>query len=334
MKKGLVIAVVAVAVAGAGSAAAYQYYQQKEEAKAYDAEVQEAIAALPQITVYEQDDLPSVEEEFTGLENYVDIDSVQPDISAVTTTVPGEYEVIYTFTDTSGVERTATVGCTVKPDLPAHVSGMTDIEVNEGGEIPSVDTTFDEYVEAVTMNTDGVDVQEAGTYEITYTILGADGDQVVADGYKCTVNEAPPLTQHVAGLKDIEVEQGSEAPTEVSDDVSFDSYVESVTLNASGVDTETPGEYPITYSILGTDGRMESVEDYVCNVIETEAPETEESETETDGLTDAVGNVEVQETVVETGDETNFLIIVVVLLACVAAITGCIVYKKKAGRQG
>ena len=44
---------------------------------------------------------------------------------------------------------------------------------------------------------------------------------------------------------------------------------------------------------------------------------------------DAVGNVEVQNNVVETGDENNIAAIVAVIVICLGAAGGVLVYKKK-----
>lgn len=94
MKKGLIAIVVAavVAVVGVGG---YMMYQKKAEEKAYNEEVKKAINSLPSIVVYEKEDLPTVESEFANAGSCIDINSVEPDISNVYTTEPGEYEVKY-----------------------------------------------------------------------------------------------------------------------------------------------------------------------------------------------------------------------------------------------
>ena len=176
MKKGL-IAVVLVAVLAAGGAGGYTVYQKKVVEKKYEQDMTKTISSLPAITVYEKEDLPSVEEEFKGTESNINIDSITPDISGVHTSEPGEYDVKYTFKDSHGADRTATVKCTVKPELASHVEGMQDIEIDKGDELPTESgCTFDDYVSSVTLNTDEVDNEEAGTYDISYTVLGADGE--------------------------------------------------------------------------------------------------------------------------------------------------------------
>lgn len=189
MKKGL-IAVVLVAVLAAGGAGGYTVYQKKVAEKKYEQDMTKTISSLPAITVYEKEDLPSVEEEFKGTESNINIDSITPDISGVHTSEPGEYDVKYTFKDSHGTDRTATVKCTVKPELASHVEGMQDIEIDKGDELPTESgCTFDDYVSSVTLNTDEVDNEEAGTYDISYTVLGADGDMKTVEGYSDAISD-------------------------------------------------------------------------------------------------------------------------------------------------
>lgn len=283
MKKGLIIAVAAVAVVGIG-AGGYLTYQKKAEQEAYEAQMTATISSLPTITMYEKEDLPTIEEEFAGTESLIDIDSVQPDISNVYASEPGEYEVNYTFNDSKGEQRTATVKCEVKPELASHVTGMQNITIDKGDPIPTDSgCSFDEYVDSVTLNTEDVDNEEAGTYDISYTILGANGEMKTADGYTCTVNEVAPPT-----------------PTP--------------TPSPTPTPTPTPEPEKVTDEENTSDEATESQEN------QEEVPATAE---------DAVGNVEVQNNVVETGDENNIIAIVAVIVICLGAAGGVLVYKKK-----
>lgn len=283
MKKGL-IAVVLVAVLAAGGAGGYTVYQKKVAEKKYEQDMTKTISSLPAITVYEKEDLPSVEEEFKGTESNINIDSITPDISGVHTSEPGEYDVKYTFKDSHGTDRTATVKCTVKPELASHVEGMQDIEIDKGDELPTESgCTFDDYVSSVTLNTDEVDNEEAGTYDISYTVLGADGDMKTVEGYTCTVNEVATPT-----------------PTATPKPI------------ATPKPTATPEAKP---------------ED---STAQTETTEAESNSQPEQAATDtAVGNVEVQNNVVETGDENNIIAIGALIVVCLGAAAGVLIYKKK-----
>lgn len=289
MKKGLIVAVAAVAVVGVG-AGGYLTYQKQAEQKAYEAQMTATISSLPTITMYEKQDLPTVEEEFAGTENVIDIDSIQPDISNVYATEPGTYEVNYTFNDSKGEQRTATVKCEVKPELASHVTGMQNITIDKGDPVPTdAGCSFDEYVDSVTLNTEDVDNEEAGTYDISYTILGANGEMKTVDGYTCTVNEVAPPTP---------------TPTPSPTPTPTPEPEEEKPADEENADDETTTNED-------TDAEQQDAE-------ETPAP-----------AGDAVGNVEVQNNVVETGDENNIAAIVAVIVICLGAAGGVLVYKKK-----
>lgn len=280
MKKGL-IAIVVAAVVAVGGAGGYMMYQKKAEEKAYNEEVKKAINSLPSIVVYEKEDLPTVESEFANAGSCIDINSVEPDISNVYTTEPGEYEVKYTFKDSKGEQRTATVPCIVKPELSMHVTGMKDIEIDKGDDLPTESGCEydDQYVSSVTLNTENVDNEEAGTYDISYTILGVDNDMKTVDGYTCTVNEVATPTP---------------TPTPKP--------------------TATPTPKPKKDKEDKKDKKKTEAE-----ITPTVKP--------SDGT--EVGNVEVQNNVVETGDENNIFAIGALIVVCLAAAGGVIVYKKK-----
>lgn len=262
---------IAGAVLLAAGAGGYTVYQQKAEEKAFEDKMTKTISGLKPIEVFEKSNLPSVAEQFKGTESVIDIDSVQPDISNVSTTEPGEYEVKYSFNDVKGNKRTASVKCIVKPELESHVEGLGDIIIDKGDELPTEpECTFDDYVSAVTLNTDSVDKDEAGTYDITYTILGTDGEMKTVDGYVCVVNEVAPPTP-----------------------------------------TPTPSPSPTP----------------------TPKPENPTEDSQNGNTQDeddtAVGHVIQNEEVVETGDENNLLLIGAVIVVCIGAVIGVIVWRKK-----
>lgn len=262
-------------------------YKDKAEQEQFDAQVEEALGKIDTIQVTEKGQLPSVDSVFAGTEDVIDIGSVVPNIQEVDTSTPGEYEVKYNFKDVRGGDRVATVKCDVRPELESHVSGLQNIEIDAGDELPTdIDCQYDPaYINSVTLNTDMVDAEEAGIYEITYTILGTNGDMKEVDGYTCTVNEVAPT------------------PTPTS--------------------TPTPSPTPTPKP-----EKKEEPETELESEPETDAEvETEVSSEHTDE--DAVGNVEVQQNVVETGDENNVIGIAVVAFLAIGAAIGVLIYNKK-----
>lgn len=207
------VAVVGIAALGVGG---YSTYTQKQEQAKYNEEIQSAISQIETISVMEGEALPSNEDVLGGVE-YINMDTVVADIQSVDVTTPGDYTVTYTFNDSKGTERTVDVPCVVSPELVNHVAGLSDIEVDYGEELPEIDCTYDEYINSVT-RTEDVNIEEPGTYPVTYTILGANGEMEEVE-YTCTVNDTRPSptptpTPAPTPVKEKETEAETEAETE------------------------------------------------------------------------------------------------------------------------
>lgn len=139
------------------------------------------LESLADITVKEGESLPDLSQSFADME-MIDPDSVQYDIQNVDVTVPGTYEVNYTFNDVNGQSREKSISCTVTADLKKHVEGMVDVTTDYGEALPDTSLSHDEYVESVSRDDSAVDITQPGTYPITYEILGKDGSM---DSMEC-----------------------------------------------------------------------------------------------------------------------------------------------------
>ena len=205
------VAVVGIVALGAGG---YTTYTAKQEQAKYNEKIQTAISQIKTVSVTEGETLPSNEDVLGGVE-YINMDTVVADIQSVDVTTPGDYTVSYTFEDSKGTERTVDIPCVVQPELVNHVTGLSDIEIDYGEPLPEVDCTYDEYVNSVT-RTEDVNVEEPGTYPVTYTILGVNGEMEEVE-YTCTVNDtrpSPTPTPIPTPVKETEVETETEIETE------------------------------------------------------------------------------------------------------------------------
>lgn len=190
MKKGLII-LLAAAGACAAAGGAYTVHQNNIRQEAYNKEVDDSIEAITEIDISEGDSLPG-SADVLGNVKHIDGSSVQADISKVDASTPGKYTIDYSFKDDQGRDRTASVGVDVKAKLQDHVTGLGDIEIDYGDDVPAEpNCTFDEYVSSVTLDASEVDPMSPGTYDITYTIIGADGDMEQVPAY-CTVIDTRP----------------------------------------------------------------------------------------------------------------------------------------------
>lgn len=167
---GIVIAA-AVVCCGGG----YVAMQNEKKVKQENVQISEMLDKLPDITVKEGESLPDLKNNIEDT-SMIEPDTLKVDIQNVDITVPGTYDVVYSFKDIHGNERSKTVQCKVEANLLDHVYGMDDIETDCGKELPKDETTFDEeYVSSVTRDDSEVDIDTPGTYNITYTVLGTDG---------------------------------------------------------------------------------------------------------------------------------------------------------------
>ena len=191
MKKKALIGVVIAAAAVVCGFGGYKVYQGRLEREAYNKQVADSISAIPDIVITEGDTLPASDSVLSDVA-HIDTDTINTDISSVDAKTPGTYTATYKFKDDRGVEHEASVPVDVKPELESHVKGLGDIEIDYGDDIPTEPKcTYDEYVSSVTMDTSDVDNMQPGTYEVTYTIVGVDGDMAQETHY-CTVNDTRP----------------------------------------------------------------------------------------------------------------------------------------------
>ena len=174
MKKKMfaVMAIVLGLVCGVGG---YVAFQNTRQASADNEKIAKEMETIRDVVVKEGESLPQPEDAFAET-TMIDKGSIKADIKQVDVTVPGTYEVEYTFQDVKGQQRSKTVSYTVEAKLSEHVSGMDDIQVNYADELPEMNVMYDEYVESVVRDDSAVDTEMPGVYPITYNILGKDGN--------------------------------------------------------------------------------------------------------------------------------------------------------------
>ena len=180
MNKKLIIGIV-VAAAVVCCGGGYVALQNEKKIKQENVQISEMLDKLPDITVKEGESLPDLKNSVEDT-SMIEPDTLKVDIQNVDITVPGIYDVVYSFTDIHGNERSKTVQCKVEANLLDHVYGMDDIQTDCGKELPEDDTTYDEeYVSSVIRDDSEVDIDTPGTYNINYTVLVTDGSMEEAE---------------------------------------------------------------------------------------------------------------------------------------------------------
>ncbi len=181
----------------------------------------------------------------------------------VNTAVAGTYTITYSVSDPSGnaaapITRTVTVSDTIAPVLT--VNGDSPMMVQCGAAYAEPGATAVDVCDgilAVTVGGDTVDATTPGTYVVTYDAQDAAGNPASAARTVNVVDTTAPVVT-VTGSQVVNVdcngvytEQGATAGDVCSGDLT-----DSILITGS-VDTSTPGQYVITYSVTdaaGNDG--------------------------------------------------------------------------------
>ncbi|MFP4177764.1 MAG: immunoglobulin-like domain-containing protein [Acholeplasmataceae bacterium] len=147
------------------------------------------------------EDVPDLLEDVTAIDR-VDgdlTDSIQVDTGDLDFEVEGVYDVTYSVTDNDGNTRTETITVTViEPDVdrvPPEILGAKDIEYTIGEELPdylegvTAEDYFDgDLTDEIDVDDSDVDLEEPGTYDLTYTVFDAAGN-VQTETVTVTVEE-------------------------------------------------------------------------------------------------------------------------------------------------
>lgn len=112
-----------------------------------------------------------------------------------------------------------------------HMAEQDTVTINEAG-IPDLKLKYD----------------EEGEFE--NTVIAEDNNSLRQE-VDFVVNVRADYTAHVQGLADITLEQGQSYDWMTG--ISYDERIKEIRVNADTVDINTPGEYEITYVIIGDD---------------------------------------------------------------------------------
>ena len=117
------------------------------------------------------------------------------------------------------------------------------------------DTEDGDVTSAIVIGGDTVDVDVLATYEVTYTVEDSDGNTTVANRtIEVSLGDAPVITLiGDASIRltqgDTYTEQGATASDTEDGDISS-----AIVIAGDTVDTNTPGTYAVTYTVIDADG--------------------------------------------------------------------------------
>ncbi|MBT8143757.1 MAG: DUF5011 domain-containing protein, partial [Gammaproteobacteria bacterium] len=208
--------------------------------------------------------------------------SIVIDASAVDTSTPGSYVVTYDVTDAAGnaatqVTRTVTVQDTTAPVITLTGANPQLIEAptayTELGATAS-DTVDGDLSASLVIDASAVDTSTPGNYVVTYDVSDAAGNAAVQVTRTVTVQDTTPPVITLTGANP----QVIEAPTAytelgatANDNLDGD-ITASIVIDASAVDTSTPGSYVVTYDVSDAAGNAAVQVTRTVTVQDTTAP--------------------------------------------------------------
>ncbi|MBR2674031.1 MAG: DUF5011 domain-containing protein [Mogibacterium sp.] len=176
----------------------------------------------------------------------------------VNTSLPGEYEVVFSATGENGVKVTHEVSVVVRALADAVIYGMVEATITRGDifdPLAGVSARDNGGEGAVITNidiSDNLDTTRAGKYEVTYSVTGKNNKKITAKRDVTVLSTNASLE----GIDDVEIELGSNFnPRAGVRAVDGDGYETGIDFTVTGnVDTRYAKDYNLTYKAKGTNG--------------------------------------------------------------------------------
>ncbi|MCD7863720.1 MAG: DUF5011 domain-containing protein [Lachnospiraceae bacterium] len=206
------------------------------------------------------------------------ISNVQPvsqDLSAVSYSMTsdsvvfsdiGEYVVTVTAQDESGNDTSEAVSVSVIDEIPPDFSGIrSEYDLTEDDEAPdflesvtAIDEIDGDLTEEIALDDANVEYGVPGEYTVTYFVTDSSGNVAEKSAAVIVQDTTPPVISPTK--TSYSVTAGSEAldfasAVSVTDAVDGD-LADSVVIDDSTVDYDTPGTYEVTYSISDSSGNV------------------------------------------------------------------------------
>ena len=210
----------------------------------------------------------------TATDNYNnDVTSSITASSTVDSNTIGSYTVTYTVSDASGNQATAVRTVIVEDSTPPTIAliGSNPVTVEAGSTYTDAGATatdaYDGDLTSSITTTSDVDVNNVGTYTVTYTVSDSSANSATASRTVNVVDTTAPVIT-ITGANPVDVDLGatySDAGATATD-VHDGDLTSSITVS-SNVDTNTAGTYTVTYTVSDAAGNQ-ATETRTVNVID------------------------------------------------------------------
>ena len=185
------------------------------------------------------------------------------DASAVNTTVSGSYQVTYEVMDAAGNTATAIRMVNVSDQGMPFITLLGDnpLTIQAGSPYvePGATATDDidgDLSDDIVIDATNVDTDEPGEYEVTYNVIDGSGNLAIEVIRTVIVEDMLPPVIGLLGTNPQEVAVGApyvEAGAVATDDVDGNISGQ-VVIDASAVNTNTVGDYIVTYNVMDASG--------------------------------------------------------------------------------
>ncbi|ELC2202332.1 DUF5011 domain-containing protein [Listeria monocytogenes] len=210
----------------------------------------------------------SVGDTFNPLESVSAYDTEDGDISSriqvtennVNNQVPGTYSVTYEVTDFFGKSTTETIQVQVVNDKPTI--SASDKELNVGDVFDPLDGVSandkqdGDLTSVIRVQANDVDTTKAGTYHVTYVVEDSAG-AIVEKTVVITVKEKNTAPEIQMNTETINLNVGANPDWKVgvtANDQEDGDITNAITVNATDVNLEVPGNYIVIYQVTDSGG--------------------------------------------------------------------------------
>ncbi|EIA3997715.1 DUF5011 domain-containing protein [Listeria monocytogenes] len=210
----------------------------------------------------------SVGDTFNPLESVSAYDTEDGDISGriqvtennVNNQVPGTYSVTYKVTDFFGKSTTETIQVQVVNDKPTI--SASDKELNVGDVFDPLDGVRandkqdGDLTSVIRVQANDVDTTKAGTYHVTYVVEDSAG-AIVEKTVVITVKEKNTAPEIQMNTETINLNVGANPDWKVgvtANDQEDGDITNAITVNATDVNLEVPGNYIVIYQVTDSGG--------------------------------------------------------------------------------
>ncbi|HAO6134044.1 TPA: DUF5011 domain-containing protein [Listeria monocytogenes] len=210
----------------------------------------------------------SVGDTFNPLESVSAYDTEDGDISSriqvtennVNNQVPGTYSVTYEVTDFFGKSTTETIQVQVVNDKPTI--SASDKELNVGDVFDPLDGVRandkqdGDLTSVIRVQANDVDTTKAGTYHVTYVVEDSAG-AIVEKTVVITVKEKNTAPEIQMNTETINLNVGANPDWKVgvtANDQEDGDITNAITVNATDVNLEVPGNYIVIYQVTDSGG--------------------------------------------------------------------------------